>query len=282
MLMLENLLPLLLLTKLVAVETGKSAVSIITGLFFSFSLCSQGTKQSKSKVRSVYLPRHASIFEFFHISYTDGDLVQYTYRILSLYSSSNVTLTCAWMMDALPRAQNDDVVNKMVPRLLSPTSHQPPAGVGLALHLSTCTAGALLYGPYQRRRREWHVDMSVIIWSVQEMQEAGIRFRKSITCSLHDIRFWHDVLSMPAVSIDDSTDECMLLNMMAFERLHIGAGNDVTAYVFFMGKIIDLGKDICGAADLYGHHRECCRKRQGGGKAVQPYLQELDASAGSD
>jgi hypothetical protein len=62
MLMLENQLPLLLLAKLVAVGTGKPAVSIITGLFFAFSLCSQG-KQSKSKVRYISTTSYASIFQ---------------------------------------------------------------------------------------------------------------------------------------------------------------------------------------------------------------------------
>jgi hypothetical protein len=48
---------------------------------------------------------------------------------------------------------------------------------------------------------------------------------------------------MPTVPVDDST-EYMFLNMMAFERLHVGAGNDVTAYVFFMDNIIDSAKDV--------------------------------------
>lgn len=33
-------------------------------------------------------------------------------------------------------------------------------------------------------------------------------------------------------------------DMMAFERLHVGAGNDVTAYVFFMNNIVDSAKDV--------------------------------------
>jgi len=36
----------------------------------------------------------------------------------------------------------------------------------------------------------------------------------------------------------------MFLNLMAFERLHVGTGNDVTAYVFFMDNIIDSAKDV--------------------------------------
>lgn len=36
----------------------------------------------------------------------------------------------------------------------------------------------------------------------------------------------------------------MFLNLMAFERLHFGAGNEVTSYVFFMDNIIDSAKDV--------------------------------------
>uniref|UniRef100_A0A0E0FC73 Uncharacterized protein n=1 Tax=Oryza meridionalis TaxID=40149 RepID=A0A0E0FC73_9ORYZ len=41
----------------------------------------------------------------------------------------------------------------------------------------------------------------------------------------------------------------MLLNLMAFERLHAGGGgrgggNDVTAYVFFMDNMIDSPRDV--------------------------------------
>jgi hypothetical protein len=127
--------------------------------------------------------------------------------------------------------QNDDVINNMVLRFLSPASHLPPGGVGLGL-------------PYQAHSVS-PADMpeTDIILSAVELYEAGIRFKKSARDSLHDIRFRHGVLSMPAVSIDDST-EYMLLNMMAFEKLHVGAGNDVTAYVFFMDTIIHSAKDV--------------------------------------
>ncbi|VAI41772.1 unnamed protein product [Triticum turgidum subsp. durum] len=84
---------------------------------------------------------------------------------------------------------------------------------------------------------------NAIIRSAVELYEAGIQFKPSKTLSLHDIRFQGGTLSMPTVSVDDST-EYMFLNMMAFERLHAGAGNDVTGYVFFMDNIIDSAKDV--------------------------------------
>jgi hypothetical protein len=42
----------------------------------------------------------------------------------------------------------------------------------------------------------------------------------------------------------DDTTEYVLLNLMAFERLHVGAGNDVTAYVFFMDNMVDSARDV--------------------------------------
>uniref|UniRef100_A0A0E0RHA4 Uncharacterized protein n=1 Tax=Oryza rufipogon TaxID=4529 RepID=A0A0E0RHA4_ORYRU len=101
----------------------------------------------------------------------------------------------------------------------------------------------------QRRRRERRPPRDDdeeanggIIRSAAELYEAGIRFRRSPTASLHDITFRRGVLALPFVVVDDST-EYAFLNLMAFERLHAGAGNDVTAYVLFMDSIIDSARD---------------------------------------
>ncbi|KAH7670073.1 hypothetical protein IHE45_10G001100 [Dioscorea alata] len=86
-------------------------------------------------------------------------------------------------------------------------------------------------------------DSSEIVRSAMELNEAGVRFKKSKTTSLHDISFHNGVLSLPVIVVDDAT-EFMFLNLMAFERLHTNAGNEVTAYVFFMDNIIDSAKDV--------------------------------------
>ncbi|TVU24123.1 hypothetical protein EJB05_26521, partial [Eragrostis curvula] len=143
------------------------------------------------------------------------------------------------------RPMNHDAINRMVVRFLSPTSHLPPPGVGLGLHPLDVYRRSMLYDPYQMPKdthAEPESDMNVILSAVQ-LYEAGIQFKPSSTDSLHDIQFRRGVLSMPAVFVDDST-EYMLLNMMAFERLHVGAGNDVTAFVFFMYNLIDSAKDV--------------------------------------
>ncbi|MCI37508.1 UPF0481 protein, partial [Trifolium medium] len=63
-----------------------------------------------------------------------------------------------------------------------------------------------------------------IIRSAVELHEAGIRFKKSKTWSLKDVSFDRGVLRLPTLVVDDTT-EYMLLNLIALERLHVGAGN---------------------------------------------------------
>ncbi|KAF8020573.1 hypothetical protein BT93_G1108 [Corymbia citriodora subsp. variegata] len=82
-----------------------------------------------------------------------------------------------------------------------------------------------------------------IIGSATELEEAGIRLEKSNTGSLSDISFVGGVLRLPFVKVNDVT-ESMFLNLMTFERFHHGAGNEVTAYVFFMDDIINTERDV--------------------------------------
>ncbi|XP_047983359.1 UPF0481 protein At3g47200-like isoform X2 [Salvia hispanica] len=83
----------------------------------------------------------------------------------------------------------------------------------------------------------------VYIRSAMELTEAGIRFKKSKTRSLNDISFQGGVLKLPHIMVDDAL-ESEYLNMIAFERFHVGAGNEVTSFVFFMDRIIDSARDV--------------------------------------
>uniref|UniRef100_A0ACD5UKT3 Uncharacterized protein n=1 Tax=Avena sativa TaxID=4498 RepID=A0ACD5UKT3_AVESA len=138
---------------------------------------------------------------------------------------------------------NDDFINRMVLRFLAPSSRLLQPGIGLGLHPLDVFRRSMLFGEYQKIPNSKDTQDNDIIRSAVELYEAGIGFKMSKSSSLHDIQFRHGVLSMPTVPVDDST-EYMFLNMMAFERLHVGAGNDVTAYVFFMDNIIDSAKDV--------------------------------------
>lgn len=94
-----------------------------------------------------------------------------------------------------------------------------------------------------------HVDAAAgggdeIIRCATELDEAGIRFKKSKSGSLKDISFSHrGVLRLPPIVVDDTT-ESMFLNLIAFERFHVGAGNEVTSYVFFIENIINSARDV--------------------------------------
>nr|CAB3489951.1 unnamed protein product [Digitaria exilis] len=150
----------------------------------------------------------------------------------------------------LPLLSHDEI-KRMVLRFVSPSSRPTPDGDELGLHPLAIYHGSLGHGPYRVSRRHDVPDTggAEIIRPATELHEAGIKFKKSWTDSLHDVRFFRrgGVLSVPAMSVDDST-EYALLNAMAFERLHAGvaagAGNDVAAYVFFMGKLLDSARDV--------------------------------------
>ncbi|KAK2377416.1 putative transmembrane protein [Trifolium repens] len=82
-----------------------------------------------------------------------------------------------------------------------------------------------------------------IIRSARKLQEGGMRFEKSKTRSLRDFSFKRGVLRLPVLNLDDKT-EYTFLNLIAFERLHVGAGNEVTSFVFLMDIIVDSAADV--------------------------------------
>ncbi|KAG5520650.1 hypothetical protein RHGRI_033283 [Rhododendron griersonianum] len=99
-----------------------------------------------------------------------------------------------------------------------------------------------------------------VVRSAMELSDAGIRFKKSRSASLDDISFTGGVLSLPPIMVDDTT-ESTFLNLIAFERFHVdfAGGNEVTSYIFFMSKIIEIDEDVslAGRRD----HQECPRQR---------------------
>ncbi|PKU74567.1 UPF0481 protein [Dendrobium catenatum] len=84
---------------------------------------------------------------------------------------------------------------------------------------------------------------TLAIQSVTKLRNVGVSFCKSKTNSFRDISFNGGILSLPQLKIDDTT-ESLLLNLMAFERLHVAIGNEVTTYVFFMDDLINTTDDI--------------------------------------
>ncbi|KAK6286590.1 hypothetical protein POUND7_012769 [Theobroma cacao] len=147
------------------------------------------------------------------------------------------------------RTKDEEFVNKLILKFCSPNT--PVSCLGSCLHVLDVYRKSLLQDVPGRPRRKRHrkprsthrEDGDDIIRSAMELNEAGIRFKKCKTVSLKDITFHGGILKLPVIIVDDAT-ESMFLNLIAFERLHVGAGNEVTSYIFFMDNIIDSQKDV--------------------------------------
>ncbi|PIN09166.1 hypothetical protein CDL12_18248 [Handroanthus impetiginosus] len=101
----------------------------------------------------------------------------------------------------------------------------------------------ILKTPVKNVRKHTELAADIIIWSATELNEAEVGIKKSKTKSLKDISFRNGVLRIPPVVIDDAL-ESLYLNLIAFERFHVGAGNEATSYIFFMNNIINNAKDV--------------------------------------
>ncbi|CDP05573.1 unnamed protein product [Coffea canephora] len=105
----------------------------------------------------------------------------------------------------------------------------------------------LLFRLYNLDSYSRHIWFTKTIPSATELHEAGIQIQRSRSTSLQDIRFYKGVfcvtLKIPVIVVDNIT-ETFFLNLLAFERLHVGAGREVTNYLPFMNNIIRDSKDI--------------------------------------
>ncbi|KAF2311893.1 hypothetical protein GH714_027193 [Hevea brasiliensis] len=144
------------------------------------------------------------------------------------------------------KEMDEEFVSKLILMFCFPDA--PVSSLGKCLHSLDVYRKSLLqkHGGGKRRSRlrsRRHKSGDNIIRSAAELNEAGIRFKKSKTRSLKDISFRGGVLRLPVIVVDDAT-ESIFLNLIAFERFHVGAGNEVTSYVFFMDNIIDSERDV--------------------------------------
>lgn len=147
--------------------------------------------------------------------------------------------------------KNDKDINRLVQSFFSPHEYHPKTDLGL--HALDVRRKSMLKSQKKKKKKKKKAPGAmlgshgnrgtVIVRSATELHEAGVKLRKSRTDSLRDISFKHGVLDLPTIMVDDAT-ESMFLNMMAFERLHVGASNEVTSYVFFMDSIIDSPTDV--------------------------------------
>ncbi|KAG5064510.1 hypothetical protein JHK85_005693 [Glycine max] len=115
--------------------------------------------------------------------------------------------------------------------------------------------GKLYFMPYIKSDMlmlENQLPMRVVLHTLIEVETDTAQFitrQILISCSnqinhkLRDMSFFDGVLRLPTFVVGDTT-EYMLLNLVAFQRLHVGASNEITSYVFFIGTVIDDGMDM--------------------------------------
>ncbi|XP_077227880.1 UPF0481 protein At3g47200-like [Tasmannia lanceolata] len=162
---------------------------------------------------------------------------------------------------------NEDFINKLILKFCNPNAEVFKVAEGL--HVLDVVRKSMLQGPHSRSPGPAQESSGEIIRSAMELDEAGIQFRTSKSHSLRDIKFHHGILSLPVIVVDDTT-ESTFRNLMAFEQYHIGAGNEVTSYVFFMDNIIDSAKDVS-----FLHSKGIIQNAMGSDKAVAKLFNEL-------
>jgi hypothetical protein len=144
-----------------------------------------------------------------------------------------------------------ELLNKKIINLLNP-SIDLIGSLGKCMHvLDVYRKSVIQEGPsyptHKPTKRDWlcleEQDGDHFTRSAIALQDAGINFKKSKTRSLRDFSFNRGVLRLPTLKLDDST-EYIFLNLIAFERLHIGTGSEITSFIVLMDTIIDSAMDV--------------------------------------
>lgn len=112
----------------------------------------------------------------------------------------------------------------------------------LGLHVLDVCRQSMIQRPHGSRIAPPYYEGEPMFTAAQ-LRESGVRFKKSGTNYITDISFDNGILTLPSIVVDDIT-ECMLLNLMAFEHLHVGVGNEITSYVCFMNELVDTAMDV--------------------------------------
>ncbi|KAI3991053.1 hypothetical protein MKX01_017213 [Papaver californicum] len=133
----------------------------------------------------------------------------------------------------------EEFLNKIIIPLC--TQNRPTLSLGKCLHVVDVYRKNLLQQPRYEVPHQTRLHGTDDY--TRELYEAGIRFKTSKTVSLKDISFRCGVLRLSEIVVDDTT-ESTFLSLMAYERFHVEEGSEVTAYIFFMDKIIDSAKDV--------------------------------------
>ncbi|KAL3719702.1 hypothetical protein ACJRO7_004648 [Eucalyptus globulus] len=213
---------------------GKFLELMITDGCFMLEIMGATTTE---KEKNDYAPNDP-IFSTHRLAY----ITPYIRRDMLLLENQ-LPMLVLYQLVAIANDGKEDDVNELIGKFYFLPENKKFTGLGRRLHVMDVFREGLLMEPKKAQHEGKNVETETIIRSATELNEAGIKFKKSKTKSLKDISFAEGVLKLPVIKVDDTT-ESMFLNIMTFERLHIGAGNEVTSYVTFMDKVINDRQDV--------------------------------------
>lgn len=183
--------------------------------------------------------------------YEPDDAILYTHRMLSIMPyiwPDMLMLENQLPMLVLDRLvavesdgkEDDEYINRLILNYCSPGKNT--VRIGKCLHVLDVVRKSLLLHEKPKLDKVGCEGL-LLVRSATELNEHGIRLKKSKTRSLTDISFAGGVLSLPEIVVEEAT-ESMFLNLIAFERFHVGTGNEVTSYIYFMDYIIANECDV--------------------------------------
>ncbi|KAE8037731.1 hypothetical protein FH972_010296 [Carpinus fangiana] len=79
--------------------------------------------------------------------------------------------------------------------------------------------------------------------SATRLQEAGIKFRKSKSANMFDIKFRNGVLEIPQIRIHEIT-ETFIKNLISYEQCYPSSDDTITSYAILLDNLIDTTKDV--------------------------------------
>ncbi|XP_054814978.1 UPF0481 protein At3g47200-like [Prosopis cineraria] len=94
------------------------------------------------------------------------------------------------------------------------------------------------------RRKSFKGDGSdILLYSANELQEAGVKLKASTSKCLLDLKFSGSVFEIPQIYIEDIT-ETLFRNMIALERCHYPYESYIIDYAFVLDGLINNDKDV--------------------------------------
>ncbi|KAI6670698.1 hypothetical protein NL676_005583 [Syzygium grande] len=138
--------------------------------------------------------------------------------------------------------KEDNYINSLILNFHFPSANNPT--MGKCLHVLDVYRKSMLMETKKKDKGKNEYSEELIL-SATELHEHGVQFEVNDTKSLMNVSFASGVLRLPKFLVDDNT-ESIFLNLIAFERSHVGAGNEPQAQNSIYTACVSLSMSIHG------------------------------------